>query len=149
MSGARTPKEFAEQYLAALRGELDHGYLEMWDDDITYRVPGDWPMGGHFKGKQAYLDSVHKIFGEKYEGAPEPANPIPGAGLYGYEYIVEGNTVVILARSRARDSRGMPYTNTFFMWFELNEEGKAIDYMDMADFSSGWQAFFGASLQGK
>lgn len=41
----------------------------------------------------------------------------------------------------------MPYSNSFFLWFELNEKGKIIRYLDGADFSSGWQAFFGVHLE--
>ncbi|MCH2185054.1 hypothetical protein MK280_04210 [Myxococcota bacterium] len=147
MAETKTPKEFAYEYLAALRGEVDRDYLDMWDNDITYTVPGLWPLAGEFHSKDEYMQGVMESFDENYANAPEPEHARPGAGLYGYEFISEGNTVVVLARSRARDSRGMPYTNTFFMWFDLNEEGKAIRYMDMADFSSGWQAFFGVHLE--
>jgi len=143
-------RKIIEDYLATLRRgaaepEHAHGYLDFWHDDIQYVLPGLWPWGGVYKGKDAYLKEVMPDYADR--STTEKGEGNPGAGLYGYEYICEGNTVVAKARSRGRDARGYPYTNHFFLWFEFDDHGKIIWYMDSADFSSGWQANWGVHLE--
>lgn len=148
MSMSQSPTELAKEYLATLRrsaagegGPID--YLDFWADDIEYILPGLWPMAGVYdKAKQ--LKVIEPMMKSNVEG--DPAGE-PGAGLYGYEFIEEGNKVCALARSRGRDHRGMPYMNTFFLWMEFNDDGKLIRYLDEADFSSSWQAFWGVRLE--
>ena len=144
-------RKIVEDYLAALRrGAADpkytHAYLDFWSDDIEYILPGLWPLGGVFESKAAYIEQVMPDFSDNVV-QEEKGEANPGAGLYGYEFICEGKIVAAMARSRARDARGYPYLNTFFLWFEINAAGKIERYLDSADFSSGWQAFWGVHLE--
>ena len=146
MSMKRSPTEIAKDYLASLRrsaageaGSTD--YLDFWADDIEYILPGLWPMAGRYD-KAEHVKVIEPMMKSNVAREGEP-----GAGLYGYEYIEEGNKVCVLARSRGRDGRGMPYMNTFFLWMEFNDDGKLVRYLDEADFSSSWQAFWGYHLE--
>ena len=148
MSTNKSPKEIAKDYLATLRrsaagegGSTD--YLDYWADDIQYILPGLWPMGGVYD-KAEHVKVIAPMMESNVEG---DRGGEPGAGLYGYEFIEEGNKVCVLARSRGRDGRGMPYMNTFFLWMEFNDDGKLVRYLDEADFSSSWQAFWGVHLE--
>lgn len=144
----KTPTAIAKEYLASLRrsaaGEAEPTeYLKFWSEDIEYTLPGLWPMAGVFD-----MDGYREVVGPQMKTNVEgDRGGDPGAGLYGYEFIEEGNKVCVLARSRGRDSRGMPYTNTFCLWMEFNEDGKLVRYLDEADFSSSWQAFYGVHLE--
>ena len=148
----KTPKEVIEDYLAALRAgaqkpsEGAHRYLDLWHDDIEYTVPGLWPLGGVYESKADYIERAMPDYDPDYE-SDEPKEGLPDGGLYGYEMIAEGNIVCALARSRGRQANGMPYTNSFFLWFELDDDGKIIRYHDEADFSAGWQAYWGVHLE--
>lgn len=150
MGMSKSPTEIAQEYLASLRrsaaGEAgSHEYLEFWADEIEYILPGLWPMNGVFS-KAEYIEKTAPMMESNVEGDGDRIGE-PDTGLYGYEFIEEGNKVCALARSRGRDGRGMPYFNTFCLWMEFNDEGKLIRYVDEADFSSGWQAFWGLHLE--
>jgi len=149
MSTKQSPREIAKDYLASLRRSAageggSHDYLDYWADDIHYTLPGLWPMGGVYESKADYVKLIAPMMDSNVD---DGSGGEPGAGLYGYEFIEEGNKVCVLARSRGRDGRGMPYTNSFFLWMEFNDEGKLVRYLDEADFSSGWQAFWGVHLE--
>ena len=148
MGMRQSPTEIAKEYLASLRrasaGEgSTTAYLDFWADDIEYILPGLWPMAGVYT-KAEHIEKTVPMMKSNVEG--DPAGE-PGTGLYGYEFIEEGNKVCALARSRGRDHRGLPYFNTFCLWMEFNDEGKLVRYLDEADFSSSWQAFWGFHLE--
>jgi len=106
MGMSQSPTEIAKEYLASLRrsaaGEASsHEYLEFWADEIEYTLPGLWPMNGVFS-KAEYLDKTAPMMESNVEGDGDRIGE-PGTGLYGYEFIEEGNKVCALARSRGRD----------------------------------------------
>lgn len=148
-------QKIVEDYLAKLRrGAAEpkhaHDYLDVWSEDIEYILPGLWPLGGRYESKADYLERGMPNFDPDYGKPDDEKRHVegnPGAGLYGYEYICDGNIVAATARSRGRDARGYPDTNTYFLWFELNDDGKIERYLDSADFSSAWQAFWGVRLE--
>ncbi|MAI81148.1 MAG: hypothetical protein CL917_19560 [Deltaproteobacteria bacterium] len=148
MAMKKSPTEIAKEYLASLRrsasGEASTTeYLEFWSDEIEYILPGLWPMAGRYS-KAEHIEIVAPMMESNVEGDRVGE---PDTGLYGYEFIEEGNKVCVLARSRGRDHRNLLYMNTFCLWMEFNDDGKLVRYLDEADFSSSWQAFWGVQLQ--
>lgn len=41
----------------------------------------------------------------------------------------------------------MPSIIPYFLWFELDDDGKIIRYLDEADFSASWKAQWGMHLE--
>jgi ketosteroid isomerase-like protein len=45
--------------------------------------------------------------------------PVPDAGIYIEEVICEGDIVAVIARGRAEMATGLPYNNSYLMWFRV------------------------------
>jgi ketosteroid isomerase-like protein len=69
----------------------------------------------------------------------------PGHGLFPLEFIAEGNRVAVLARGRGSNVLGMPYNNSYFLWFEV-EGGMITRYIEDFDSSLAWRIIFRVHL---
>ena len=70
----------------------------------------------------------------------------PGHGLFPLEFIAEGNSVAVLARGRGSNAIGMPYNNSYFLWFDV-KDGFITRYVEDFDSSLAWRAIFCCHLE--
>jgi len=91
-------------------------------EDVLFHVPGPLPVSGDHD--YAFLKQIFS------RGSPMP--PREGFGHYALEYIEEGNKVVVIAKSRLVGPTGLPYNNTFFMFYEI-KDGKIFRFLEFLD----------------
>lgn len=110
--------------------------LAMMHRDVLFHVPGPLPVSGSHDYQ--YLE---KLFAR---GSPIP--PREGFGHYPLEYIEDGNRLVVIARSRLTGSTGLPYNNTFFMFYEIRD-GKILRFVECLDGSMFMQVNAGTHIE--
>jgi len=131
-------ESFFADLRAALNGEAVNPYRTM-ADDVEFVVTGRTPLSGTWRGMRAVL--------EEFLPAASPLmGRAPGHGLIPTEFIAEGRRVVVLARGRGSNAIGMPYNNSYFLWFEV-ENGQITRYIEDFDSSLAWRAIFRCHLE--
>lgn len=98
--------------------------LSTMHDDVLFHVPGTLPISGQHD--YAYLR--HKVFGGGGPGMPTGE----GFGHYPVEYIEEDDKLVVIAKGRLEAPTGLPYNNTFFMYYEI-KDGKIHRFLECLD----------------
>jgi ketosteroid isomerase-like protein len=134
----RVVRQFFVDLKAALNGEGINPYRTM-AGDVEFVVTGQTPLSGTWNG-----------LGEVMEDFLPKASPLMGRaaghGLFPLEFIAEGNRVAVLARGRASNVLGMPYNNTYFLWFEV-QDGMITRYIEDFDSSLAWRIIFRVHLE--
>src|SRR4051812_47873204 len=102
-------RQFFADSTAALKGENDNPY-RMMSDDVEFIVTGQTPLSGTWRGMRAVMEDFLVA-----------ASPLMGRGrghgLFPVDFISEGHRVAVLARGRGSNALGVPYNNTYFLWF--------------------------------
>jgi ketosteroid isomerase-like protein len=131
-------RQFFADLKAALHGEAVNPYRTM-ADNVEFVVTGQTPLSGTWHGMRAVMEDF----------LPK-ASPLmgraPGHGLFPLEFIAEGNRVAVLARGRGSNALGMPYNNTYFLWFEVRD-GFITRYIEDFDSSLAWRIIFRVHLE--
>jgi ketosteroid isomerase-like protein len=131
-------RQFFADLKAALHGEAVNPYRTM-ADNVEFVVTGQTPLSGTWHGMRAVMEDF----------LPK-ASPLmgraPGHGLFPLEFIAEGNRVAVLARGRGSNVLGMPYNNTYFLWFEVRD-GFITRYIEDFDSSLAWRIIFRVHLE--
>jgi ketosteroid isomerase-like protein len=131
-------RQFFADLKAALHGEAVNPYRTM-ADNVEFVVTGQTPLSGTWHGMRAVMEDF----------LPK-ASPLmgraPGHGLFPLEFIAEGNRVAVLARGRGSNVLGMPYNNTYFLWFEV-QGGFITRYIEDFDSSLAWRIIFRVHLE--
>ncbi len=131
-------QQFFADLRAVFHGEQINPY-RTFSDDVEFVVTGQTPLSGTWRGMRAVLEEFLPV-----------ASPLMGRaqghGLVPLEYITEGRSVVVLARGRGSNTLGMPYNNTYFLWFDV-ENGFITRYIEDFDSSLAWRAIFRCHLE--
>jgi hypothetical protein len=136
--GIAVVKQFFVDLRAALNGAEVNPYAT-FSEDVEFVVTGQTPLSGTWRGMRAVL--------EEFLPAASPLmGRAPGHGLFPLEFIAEGNRVAVLARGRGSNTLGMPYNNTYFLWFEV-ENGFITRYIEDFDSSLAWRVIFRCHLE--
>lgn len=121
----------AEQHKATIRratdalGEGDiEGFLADTTDDFEFTLGGNPPGGRSVKGKQAMIDLLKALFGQKLERS--------AIAMTIENMIAEGDYVVEQARGQARTLDGQDYNNVYCrVWrFRDGKIAALAEYMD-------------------
>lgn len=142
-SGATTDsvtvvRQFFADLKDALNGVAINPYRTM-ADDVEFVVTGQTPLSGTWHGMRAVM--------EQFLPAASPLmGRAPGHGLIPLEFIGEGNCVVALARGRGSNVLGIPYNNSYFLWFEV-KNGFITRYIEDFDSSLAWRVIFRCHLE--
>ena len=131
-------KKFFDDLRAALNGAEINPY-GTFSADVEFVVTGQTPLSGTWRGMKAVL--------EEFLPAASPLmGRAPGHGLFPLEFIGEGNRVAARARGRGSNTLCMPYNNTYFLWFDV-ENGFITRYIEDFDSSLAWRAIFRCHLE--
>jgi ketosteroid isomerase-like protein len=131
-------RQFFADLKAALHGEAVNPYRTM-ADNVEFVVTGQTPLSGTWHGMRA-------VMGDFLPKASPLMGRAPGHGLFPLEFIAEGNRVAVLARGRGSNVLGMPYNNTYFLWFEV-QGGFITRYIEDFDSSLAWRIIFRVHLE--
>ena len=126
-------RQFFADLKAVFRGENVNPY-RMMSDDVEFVVTGQTPLSGTWRGLRTVLE-------EFLPAAAPLMGRAPGHGLFPLEFIAEGRKVAVLARGRGSNVLGVPYNNTYFLWFEVRD-GKITRYIEDFDSSLAWRIIF-------
>lgn len=143
-SNAQTAREVVDQFMAlfnrAISGEEVNPFV-LVADTLEYTVTGQTPISMTIHGPQ---ELVEKIFSQVVARVKRE----PGFGLYPYEYIQDGERLVVLMRGRGESARGIPYNNDYFFLFEV-KDGKVVRMIEELDPSHVMQSIFNHRLEEK
>ncbi len=136
--GVAVVRQFFADLRATLNGAEINPYRTM-ADNVEFVVTGQTPLSGTWHGMRAVM--------EEFLPAASPLmGRGPGHGLIPLEFIAEGNCVAVLARGRGSNAVGMPYNNTYFLWFEV-QGGLITRYIEDFDSSLAWRVIFRCHLE--
>ncbi len=130
-------RQFFADLKAALNGEPVNPYRTL-ADNVEFVVTGQTPLSGTWHGRRAVMEDF-------LPRASPLMGRAPGHGLFPLEFIAEGNRVAVLARGRGSNVLGMPYNNSYFLWFEV-EGGMITRYIEDFDSSLAWRIIFRVHL---
>jgi ketosteroid isomerase-like protein len=134
----RVVRQFFVDLKAALNGEGINPYRTM-AGDVEFVVTGQTPLSGTWNG-------LGKVMEDFLPKASPLMGRAAGHGLFPLEFIAEGNRVAVLARGRGSNVLGMPYNNTYFLWFEV-QDGMITRYIEDFDSSLAWRIIFRVHLE--
>jgi ketosteroid isomerase-like protein len=131
-------RQFFDDLRAALNGEPVNPYRTM-SDDVEFVVTGQTPLSGTWHGMRSVMEDFMA-----------QASPLMGRaaghGLIPLEFIAQGRQVAVLARGRGSNAVGLPYNNSYFLWFDV-ENGRITRYIEDFDSSLAWRAIFRCHLE--
>jgi ketosteroid isomerase-like protein len=131
-------RQFFADLRAALNGEPVNPYRTM-SDDVEFVVTGQTPLSGTWRGMRSVMEDFMSR-----------ASPLMGRGeghgLFPVEFIAEGRQVAVLARGRGSNAVGLPYNNSYFLWFDV-ADGRITRYIEDFDSSLAWRAIFRCHLE--
>ena len=131
-------RQFFADLRAALNGEPVNPYRTM-SDDVEFVVTGQTPLSGTWRGMRSVM--------EDFMARASPLmGRAAGHGLYPLEFIAQDRQVAVLARGRGSNAVGLPYNNTYFLWFDV-EDGRITRYIEDFDSSLAWRAIFRCHLE--
>lgn len=134
--------EVVKQFFADLRAVFHGANLNPYrtfSDDVEFVVTGQTPLSGTWRGMRSVMEDF-------FPKASPLMGRAPGHGLIPLEFIAEGNRVAVLARGRGSNVLGLPYNNTYFLWFDV-EQGRITRYIEDFDSSLAWRAIFRCHLE--
>jgi len=131
-------RQFFADLRAALNGEPINPY-RTFSDDVEFVVTGQTPLSGTWRGMKAVMEDF-------FAQASPLMGRADGHGLFELEYIAEGGQVAVLARGRGSNAIGVPYNNTYFLWFDVRD-GRITRYFEDFDSSLAWRAIFRCHLE--
>jgi ketosteroid isomerase-like protein len=130
------------QFFADLRDALkgiDINPYRTMAEDVEFVVTGQTPLSGTWHG-------INAVMNEFLPAASPRMGRAPGHGLFPLEFIAEGECVAVLARGRGSNIAGLPYNNTYFLWFEVRN-GAITRYVEDFDSSLAWRSIFRCHLE--
>jgi ketosteroid isomerase-like protein len=131
-------RQFFADLKAALKGEPVNPY-RTFSDDVEFVVTGQTPLSGTWRG----MPSVMEDF---FAQASPMMGRGPGHGLFPLEFISEGRTVAVLARGRGSNVLGVPYNNSYCLWFDV-QDGRITRYIEDFDSSLAWRVIFRVHIE--
>jgi ketosteroid isomerase-like protein len=93
--------------------------------DITWTMTGNTPISRTYRGLGDIRDNLGPRMAAQFKTGP-------GYGIYPYQYISEGNRIVVLAKARGQGANGRPYRNSYFFLFEI-KDGKIYRAVECYD----------------
>ena len=136
--GEAVVRQFFADLRAALKGEPVNPY-RTFSDDVEFVVTGQTPLSGTWRGMKAVMEDF-------FAQASPMMGRGPGHGLFPIEYISEGHSVAVLARGRGSNVLGVPYNNTYCLWFDV-ADGRITRYIEDFDSSLAWRVIFRVHLE--
>jgi ketosteroid isomerase-like protein len=131
-------RQFFDDLRSALNGEPVNPYRTM-SDDVEFVVSGQTPLSGTWHGMRSVM--------EDFMARASPLmGRAAGHGLFPLEFIAQGRQVAVLARGRGSNAVGLPYNNSYFLWFDV-ENGRITRYIEDFDSSLAWRAIFRCHLE--
>jgi len=118
-----------KQVITTMFAELSKGngaaFLEAMADDIKYTLQGRTKFSGTMNGKQQVMEKLLGPLGAALES---------GIAIAPYNFIAEGDYVVMLANGKATTKSGKPYNNSYCHVFKVvgGKVKEINEYLDTA-----------------
>jgi ketosteroid isomerase-like protein len=122
--GASENKELVRKMFAGL-SEGPEGFLGRIADDVHYTLIGNTSFSGTFNGKAELIKRLLEPLAAVLE---------TGIALTPYNFIAEGDYVVMQARGKATTKTGKAYNNTYCIVFRIanGKVQEVTEYLDTA-----------------
>jgi hypothetical protein len=108
-------------------------------EDITWTMTGNTPISRTYKNLADIRNNIGAAMATQFK-------PGRGYGIYPYQYISEGNRIVVLAKARGQNAKGIPYRNSYFFLFEM-KDGKIYRAVECYDGSHVMMSPFDMHLE--
>jgi ketosteroid isomerase-like protein len=124
MSAAENKQVITNMFTELAKGN-GAAFLDTMADDIKYTLQGKTKFSGTMNGKQEVMTKLLGPLGAALEG---------GIALTPYNFIAEGDFVVMLANGKAKTKNGKPYNNSYCHVFRIvgGKVKEINEYLDTA-----------------
>ena len=118
-----------KQIITNMFAEISKGngaaFLDAMADDVKYTLQGKTKFSGTLNGKQEVMAKLLGPLGAALEG---------GIAITPYNFIAEGDYVVMLANGKAQTKSGKPYNNSYCHVFKIvgGKVKEISEYLDTA-----------------
>jgi len=99
-------------------------YLDLFSDDLTWRVTGTTSWSGTYRGKEQMLNDVWRPVSQRLKGFYK-AKVV--------RVMVEGDVLVVETRGENTTKSGKPYNNEYCWVCRTNADGKIAEVTEYAD----------------
>jgi ketosteroid isomerase-like protein len=123
--GAAENKQVITNMFAELAKGNGAAFVDTMADDIKYTLQGKTKFSGTMNGKQEVMAKLLGPLGAALDG---------GIALTPYNFIAEGDLVVMLANGKATTKSGKPYNNSYCHVFRVvgGKVKEINEYLDTA-----------------
>ncbi|HVN90928.1 MAG TPA: nuclear transport factor 2 family protein [Candidatus Binataceae bacterium] len=121
--GAAENKEIVRNMFAELSKGNPQGFLDKMADDVKFTVQGTTKYSGTCSSKQELLTRVLGPLSSQLEG---------GLAITPYNFIAEGDYVVMQANGKSNTKAGGTYNNSYCQIFKLanGKVQEVVEYLD-------------------
>ena len=123
--GAAENKQIITNMFAEISKGNGAAFLDAMADDVKYTLQGKTKFSGTLNGKQEVMAKLLGPLGAALEG---------GIAITPYNFIAEGDYVVMLANGKAQTKSGKPYNNSYCHVFKIigGKVKEISEYLDTA-----------------
>ena len=123
--GAAENKQIITNMFAELAKGNGAAFLDTMADDVKYTLQGRTKFSGTMNGKQEVIGKLLGPLGAELEG---------GIAITPYNFIAEGEFVVMLANGKAKAKNGKSYNNSYCHVFRIvgGKVKEINEYLDTA-----------------
>lgn len=123
--GAAENKQIITNMFAEISKGNGAAFLDAMADDVKYTLQGKTKFSGTLNGKQEVMTKLLGPLGAALEG---------GIAITPYNFIAEGDHVVMLAKGKAQTKSGKPYNNSYCHVFKVvgGKVKEINEYLDTA-----------------
>ena len=123
--GAGENKQIITNMFAEISKGNGAAFLDAMADDVKYTLQGKTKFSGTLNGKQEVMAKLLGPLGAALEG---------GIAITPYNFIAEGDYVVMLANGKAQTKSGKPYNNSYCHVFKIigGKVKEISEYLDTA-----------------
>jgi uncharacterized protein len=123
--GAADNKQFITNMFAELSKGNGAAFLEAMADDIKYTLQGHTKFSSTMNGKQQVMEKLLGPLGAALES---------GIAITPYNFIADGDYVVMLSNGKATTKSGKPYNNSYCHVFKVvgGKVKEINEYLDTA-----------------
>ncbi len=121
--GAAENKEIIRNMFAELSKGNPQGFLDKMADDVKFTLQGTTKYSGTFNNKQELLTKLLGPLSAQLEG---------GLAITPYNFIAEGDYVVMQANGKSNTKAGSTYNNSYCQVFKLanGKVQEVVEYLD-------------------
>jgi ketosteroid isomerase-like protein len=116
-------KAHIQNAFEALSSGNPQPYLDLFADDISWRVTGTTRWSGTYRGKERLVNDLLRPVSQRLQGRYKASV---------LRVVVEGDVVVVETKGENTSKNGTPYNNEY-CWVCRQRDGKLVEVTEYAD----------------